>query len=115
MTGASEIGQCQRLVFDKHGVDPDLALCGGAAERGNAMEDWVVDGLKHSLPDDIELIWATDEGQKTLVDKLAYQSATPDGLFVSKDLFPLNVDGTDVLTNCVYNEIKSIDPRPYDF
>ena len=116
--GASEIGQCQRkLVFDKHGVDPDSGFVQdyGAAERGNAMEDWVVDGLKHSLPDDIELIWATDEGQKTLVDKLAYQSATPDGLFVSKDLFPLNVDGTDVLTNCVYNEIKSIDPRPYDF
>ena len=116
--GASEVGQCQRkLVYDKHNIHPDTGFVQdyGAAERGNAMEDWVVEGLQHSLPDDIQLLWATDEGQQTLVDKLAYQSATPDGLFVSKDLFPLNVDGTDVLTNCVYNEIKSIDPRPYDF
>lgn len=116
--GASEVGQCQRkLVYDKHNIapDPDFVQDYGAAERGNVLEEWVVEALQHSLPEDIELLWATDEGQKTLVDKDAHQSATPDGLFVSDDLFPLNVDGTDVLTNCVYNEIKSIDPRPYDF
>lgn len=116
-TGASEVGQCQRkVVYDKHGVDPDPSFRQdlGAAERGNVLEDWVVENLQHSLSDDIELLWATDEGQNTLVDKTFHQSATPDGLFTSKTPFTIEVDGKPVSTNCVYNEIKSIDPRPYD-
>lgn len=116
--GASEVGQCQRkLVYDKHGVEPDTGFVQdlGAAERGNVLEEWVVENLQHSLPDDIDLLWATDEGQQTLVDKETYQSATPDGLFVSKTPFTLEVDSVSVETDCVYNEIKSIDPRPYDY
>lgn len=116
--GASEVGQCQRkLVYDKHNVEPDAGFKQdlGAAERGNVIEDWVVANLQHSLPDDIQLLWATDEGQQTLVDKDVHQSATPDGLFVSDKRFCLKVDGSEVYTNCVYNEIKSIDPRPFDY
>lgn len=115
--GASEVGQCHRkLVYDKHNVEPDAGFKQdlGAAERGNVIEDWVVENLQHSLPDDIQLLWATDEGQQTLVDKDVHQSATPDGLFVSDKRFCLNVDGSEVYTDCVYNEIKSIDPRPFD-
>ena len=92
--GASEVGQCQRkLVYDKHNVEPDTGFKQdlGAAERGNVIEDWVVENLQHSLPDDIQLLWATDEGQQTLVDKDVHQSATPDGLFVSDKRFCLKV------------------------
>lgn len=116
--GASEVGQCQRkLVYDKHNMEPDTGFVQdlGAAERGNVLEEWVVENLQHSLSDDIELLWATDEGQNTLVDKESFQSATPDGLFTSEKMFDVSANGVQVTTNCLYNEIKSIDPRPYDF
>jgi len=117
--GASAVGGCLRsIVYDKHNapVDKDFVQDLGAAERGNMVEAWAVSSMQQSLKGSkVELIWATDEGQETLVNILYYQSATPDGLFVSKDVFAvIEDDGTKRYTKCVYNELKSIDPRAYD-
>lgn len=117
--GASAIGGCIRsIVYDKHDapVDADFVQDLGAAERGNMIEDWAVPSMQDSLKDSqVELIWATDEGQQTLVDMNTYQSATPDGLFISREVFEVEEEnGEKRLTKCLYNELKSIDPRAFD-
>lgn len=117
--GASAIGGCLRaIVFDKHNApeDKDFVQDLGAAERGNMVEDWAVPSMQDSLKGSgVELIWATDEGQQTLVDIMTYQSATPDGLFISRDVFEVEQeDGSKKYTKCVYNELKSIDPRAFE-
>jgi hypothetical protein len=117
--GASAIGGCLRsIVFDKHNApeDKDFVQDLGAAERGNMVEDWAVPSVQDSLKGSgVELIWATDEGQQTLVDIMTYQSATPDGLFISKDVFEVQQeDGSKKYTKCLYNELKSIDPRAFE-
>ena len=117
--GASAVGGCLRaIVFDKHDapVDADFVQDLGAAERGNMVEDWAVPSMQQSLKDSgIELIWATDDGQETLVDITNYQSATPDGLFTSREVFEVEEEsGSKRFTKCLYNELKSIDPRAFD-
>ena len=117
--GASAVGGCLRsIVYDKHNAptDKDFVQDLGAAERGNMVEDWAVPSMQHSLKDSqVELIWATDDGQETLVDINHYQSATPDGLFISRDVFEVEEeDGSKRFTKCLYNELKSIDPRAFD-
>lgn len=117
--GASEVGDCMRkVVYNKHGATPDASYEQdyGATERGNVIEAWIIDRMQQQLKalreagtTDIELLFATDEGQKTLV--AGAQSATPDGLFVSKTGFMLP-NGEQVTS--LYNEIKSKDPRPFD-
>lgn len=80
------------------------------------VEDWAVPSMQQSLKDSgIELIWATDDGQETLVDITNYQSATPDGLFTSREVFEVEEEsGSKRFTKCLYNELKSIDPRAFD-
>tara|TARA_R100000808_G_scaffold6142_1_gene18455 strand:- start:12353 stop:13432 length:1080 start_codon:yes stop_codon:yes gene_type:complete len=118
--GASEIGTClRRLVFSKHNAepDPDFIQDLGAAERGNIIEDWLEQTIKDSLPftgsSGLELIWSGDN-QQTLVH--GKQSATPDGLIVHKKGLPFEIFIQDevVKVSCLYVEIKSIDPRPFD-
>lgn len=118
--GASEVGHCMRaVVYLKHGAKPDPWYTGdwGALERGNAMEAWAVDRMQKGLAGtDRKLIWATDEGQTTIVS--AYQHATPDGMFIAGSTpmtFPHPVDPERLVSAAlVYNELKSIDPRIYD-
>jgi hypothetical protein len=114
--GASEIGGClRRLVYSKHGVEQDADFFQdlGAAERGNVIEDWLDNLLKGGLPDNVKIIWSGKK-QKTLVH--GKQSATPDGLLLSTDgdPFEIEIDGQTYKGTCVYLEIKSIDPRPFD-
>lgn len=115
--GASEVGGCLRkLVYSKHGVeqDEDFVQDLGAAERGNIIETWFEDLVQKGLPSDVELIWSGSD-QQTLVH--GKQSATPDGLLVSRDplqQFEYQLDTQTIHTNCLYFEIKSIDPRPFD-
>jgi len=106
--GSSEIGGCiRRIWYTKHGVapDPNFTQDLGAAERGNAIEDWMVlriqDALKHDpVYADWDLLHAGPD-QMTLVD--TPQSATPDGVLVHKP------------TGAAINlEIKSQDPRIYE-
>lgn len=107
--GASEIGGCARRVFyDKNGVehDPDFTQDWGAAERGKAIEDWVVSRLEGGLIASGSPWRAMFVGtqQKTLVR--GSQSATPDGVLVDT--------GSDDRGTDVYLEIKSVDPRVYE-
>src|SRR5262245_59853992 len=106
--GASEIGTCiRRTWYRKRGtaIDDGYIDNRGAAERGHAIEDWIVlkvqDAIRHD-PKFAEwvLMYAGIE-QITLVDPP--QSATPDGLLVHKQT-----------GHTVYLEIKSQDPRLYD-
>lgn len=105
--GSSEIGGCiRRIWYTKHKVpqDPGFAQDWGAAERGNAIEDWMVlkvqDALKH---DPAFAEWELKHAgadQITLVD--TPQSATPDGVLVHKSGAAITL------------EIKSQDPRIYE-
>jgi CRISPR/Cas system-associated exonuclease Cas4 (RecB family) len=106
--GSSEIGGCSRRIwYTKHGVapDPNFTQDLGAAERGNAIEDWMVlriqDALKHDPTyADWDLLHAGPD-QMTLVD--TPQSATPDGILVHKPT-----------GQAINLEIKSQDPRIYE-
>lgn len=106
--GASEIGVCMRRVwYNKHGVPIDVNYRPdfGAAERGKAIEDWLVLKLQDALVHDPrfkdwELLYAGTD-QLTLVD--TPQSATPDGLLRHKPT-----------GRVIYLEIKSQDPRIYE-
>ena len=112
--GASEVGQCLRkTVYAKHGVEQDanFSQSFGAAVRGDVIEQWLEKLLSTYLPKGVSLIWSGAE-QKTLVH--GYTSATPDGLFVAEKPFTFSLKGKSYTTNCLYNEIKSIDPRPFD-
>lgn len=98
--GASEIGSCLRKTwFSKNEVkqDPDYVDRYGAKLRGDLIENhYVVPGVRASLPQEVELLFAGSQ-QRTLVD--GYLSATPDGLLVGPG------------KECIALEIKSIDPR----
>ena len=106
--GSSEIGGCiRRIWYGKHAVPPDanFAQDMGAAERGNAIEDWMVlriqDAIKHDPKyADWELLHSGPD-QVTLVD--TPQSATPDGILVHKPT-----------GQAINLEIKSQDPRIYE-
>lgn len=118
--GASEIGACARMqAYRKLGTeqDPDHVEDYGALERGNAIEAWFISRIQAELQrgydageHEIELIWATDEGQQTLVR--GAQSVTPDGLFASTKAEIVLPSGQKV--GCLLNEVKSIDPRPFE-
>lgn len=118
--GASEIGLCARRVWlDKQDTapDPNFVQDWGAAERGNSAENWVVAGFEYALKQNpgagISLIW-TGDNQQTLVE--GAQSATPDGLFIGQSIEVLcPVANAVVSVSCLYNEIKSIDPRAFDY
>jgi hypothetical protein len=111
--GASEIGQCLRkTAFAKSEApgDSDYVDRFGARLRGELIESaYVVPGLRASLPKGVELLYAGDE-QQTLVD--GYLSATPDGLLtgVARDCLA-HLGITDIGSDCLALEIKSIDPR----
>lgn len=98
--GASEIGGCLRKTWFAKNEQPQDASYEdryGARLRGNLIEDhYVVPGLRASLPEGWQLLFA-GEDQRTLVD--GYLSATPDGVLISD------------AGECFYLEIKSIDPR----
>ena len=106
--GSSEIGACMRRIwYTKHGVEPDPEFTQdlGAAERGNAIEDWMVlriqDAIKHDPKyAEWELLHSGPD-QITLVD--TPQSATPDGILVHKPT-----------GQAINLEIKSQDPRIYE-
>jgi hypothetical protein len=111
--GASEVGQCiRKLWFAKTDAprDPDYVDRYGARLRGTIIEDqYVIPGLRASLPAGVRLLYA-GEDQQTLVD--GYLSATSDGLLVGSPrdcLADLGVP--DIGCDCVAIEIKSIDPR----
>jgi CRISPR/Cas system-associated exonuclease Cas4 (RecB family) len=106
--GSSEIGGCMRRVWYAKKVvppDPNFDQDWGAAERGNAIEDWMVlriqDAIKHDPKyAEWELLHSGSE-QLTLVD--TPQSATPDGVLVHKPT-----------GQAINLEIKSQDPRIYE-
>lgn len=111
--GASEAGACARMVwYGKNGMphdegfDPDW----GAAERGHAIEGWLVERLIAGLPTLPQFAgWKpafVGDDQKTLTR--GAQSATPDGVLLPPDFVP------DTEDNCVYLEIKSADPRIFE-
>jgi hypothetical protein len=121
--GASEAFDCNRKNFyEKRGKeigavkDPDTQNW-GAMERGNIIENhYVVPALTNHLPDGVELLFAGQDTQETLVT--GRNSATPDGLFVGIPKGPVTIkyrDGEivldDVQEGCIGLEIKSIDPR----
>lgn len=123
--GGSDIGRCARqVVYDKCGqpMDPGFNQDWGAAERGHAVERWFIEHIQAQLErqraagdHDVELIWATDEGQKTLTR--GPQSVTPDGLFISpRGLMVVEDPDTKqrVTVTAVYNEVKSKDPRVFE-
>lgn len=111
--GASEIGQCLRKTwFAKNETppDPDYADRYGAKLRGDIIENhYWVPGLRAALPDGVRLLHAGDD-QRTLVD--GYLSATPDGLLtgVAPDCLA-HLGISDIGSDCLYLEAKSIDPR----
>lgn len=118
--GASEIGSCARMqVLRKQGHphDADFVEDYGALERGNAIEAWFIERMQAELErgyeageHSIELLWATDSGQTTLVR--GAQSVTPDGIFASHKA-EIQLDNGQTV-KCLLNEVKSIDPRPYE-
>lgn len=121
--GASEAFDCNRKnFFEKRGheigavKDPDTQNW-GAMERGNIIENhYVVPALTRHLPAGVELLFAGQDTQQTLVKDR--NSATPDGLFTGIPKGPVTIkwrDGEivldDVQEGCIGLEIKSIDPR----
>jgi hypothetical protein len=111
--GASEVGQCIRKTwFSKNEApaDPDYEDRFGAKLRGTIIEDhYWVPGLRASLPEGVELLYAGSD-QRTLVD--GYLSATPDGLLVGCGPDALaHFDIDDLGSDCLAVESKSIDPR----
>jgi hypothetical protein len=111
--GASEIGQCLRKTwFGKWEVVPDPGYVDrfGAKLRGNLIEDhYWVPGLRASLPEGMELLYA-GEDQQTLVD--GYLSATTDGVLTGVPRDALAWMGVpDIKSDCVNLDCKSIDPR----
>lgn len=96
---ASEAWSClRRLGYEKQGVPADKKYVQewGYFERGNTVEEWLVDVLHKSLPKTVKLLYA-GEKQRTL--RKGKVSATPDGLLIE------NGKTETVL------EMKSIDPR----
>ena len=94
---SSEIGKCARMVWYSKNVPLSEGMfMWGYAERGHAVEAWVVDKLTKSN-DDLGYDFAyLGDDQVSFYDE--YQSGTPDGLFYNE---------------YAWNqfEFKSIDPR----
>lgn len=122
--GGSESAACaRRFVYAKEGVPEDAGYVQdpGAFERGHALEDWWTGRQAQGLAierangeHDIELLY-TGANQRTLVR--GPQSATPDGLWVSKSGDIVIEDPeTKTLVACheVYCEVKSKDPRTFE-
>ena len=106
--GSSEIGGCMRRIwYGKHDIapDPNFTQDMGAAERGNAIEDWMVLRIQDAIKHDPKYAdWELKHSgldQITLVD--TPQSATPDGILVHKPT-----------QQAINLEIKSQDPRIYE-
>jgi hypothetical protein len=92
--GASESYACLRKVwFDKN--QPVESDGWGFFARGHLCEEWLVDHIRKSIPDDWQLLYAGDD-QVTL--KNGRLSSTSDGLLVTPD--------EDIAV-----ELKSLDPR----
>lgn len=111
--GASEVGQCMRKTwFSKNEQPADQGYTDrfGAKLRGTLIEDYFwVPGLRATLPDGMQLLFAGEE-QKTLVD--GYLSATTDGLLVGVERNVLAWLGVpDIRSDCINLDCKSIDPR----
>lgn len=111
--GASGIFTCRRkrwFAQNDAPHDPDYVDRYGAKRRGDLIEaHWVVPALRRGMPEGCRLIWA-GEDQRTLVD--GYISATPDGLIVNDNPFPVTVEGIELAPGGALSvEIKSIDPR----
>lgn len=111
--GASEVGQCIRKTwFAKNEIAQDTGYQDrfGAKLRGDIIEaHYWVPGLLSSLPDGVRLLYAGRE-QRTLVD--GYLSATPDGVLVGVERDCLAHMGiSDIGSDCLAVEAKSIDPR----
>lgn len=121
--GASEAFRCIRWSwFDKigrkKGFKPDEEEQNwGAMERGNLLEDYyVAPALEGHLPEPLDLLFAGQSNQRTLVD--GRNSSTPDGLIVGIPEGPLTITAKNVTieipyvrAGCIGLEIKSIDPR----
>lgn len=111
--GASDVGRCLRqLYYDKNGVAPDASFeqGRGAMDRGDIIEQhYWVPGLRGSLPEGVQLLYAGDE-QRTL--RSGFSSATPDGLMVglARDCLA-HLGIPDIESDELLVECKSIDPR----
>ena len=93
---ASEAANCSRRIkYGKQGQEVPFTRW-GFAERGNVLEDWMVDKLRLSMPKEFTLLYA---GSDQVSFANGHQSGTPDGLI------------RDAYYNYYVLELKSIDPR----
>lgn len=115
--GASEAFGCLRNVwFTKRGKsfgfeeDFQEKENWGALRRGDLIENHhVVPVLLATMPKGTKLLWAGDD-QNTL--EKDNNSATPDGLMINLKKNALKNYGiSDIQSDCVVLEIKSVDPR----
>lgn len=111
--GASEVGHCLRKTWfgkNEQPHDPGYVDRFGAKLRGDLIEEhYWVPGIRASLPDGVQLLYA-GEDQRTLVD--GYLSATTDGLLVGAPMDSLAWLGVpNIKSNCINLDCKSIDPR----
>jgi hypothetical protein len=110
--GASEVFGCLRrswfAKFKPELADPEMAP-GGAAARGNLIEDHYVVPIIREMFGDAKVLFL-GEDQRTLVS--GYSSATPDGLvFPTRQDLLAKYGVPDIGSDCFALEIKSFDPR----
>lgn len=104
---ASEMNKCLRMAwFAKFGRTGIKAFeTNGYAERGDAVEAWIVNRIAVLREQGYELRY-TGEDQRSFYEDISHLSGTPDGLMTVPN------DGVDGIEDRhILLEFKSIDPR----